>query len=135
MKNKFELEHIGINTANAEEAANLAQLLSTIFNLEPRHGQKSEFGRAYFECMKAPFLGKNGHIAMRTPDLTAAMEELKEKGFTFNMDTAAYFEDGRIKNVYLFRRDELERFRPSPNLQANAGKYPHSHPYPLRFSG
>lgn len=35
----------------------------------------------------------------------------------------------------MFRRDELERFRPSPNLQANAGKYPHSHPYPLRFSG
>lgn len=101
MKNKFELEHIGINTANAEEAANLAQLLSTMFNLEPRHGQKSEFGGAYFECMKAPFLGKNGHIAMRTPDLTAAMEELKEKGFTFNMDTAAYLEDGRIKNVYL----------------------------------
>lgn len=101
MKNKFELEHIGINTANAEEAANLAQLLSTMFNLEPRHGQKSEFGGAYFECMKAPFLGKNGHIAMRTPDLIAAMEELKEKGFTFNMDTAAYFEDGRIKNVYL----------------------------------
>ena len=57
MKNKFELEHIGINTANAEEAANLAQLLSTMFNLEPRHGQKSEFGGAYFECMKAPFLG------------------------------------------------------------------------------
>ena len=101
MKNKFELEHIGINTANAEEAANLAQLLSTMFNLEPRHGQKSEFGGAYVECMKAPFLGKNAHIAMRTPDLTAAMEELKEKGFTFNMDTAAYFEDDRIKNVYL----------------------------------
>ena len=48
MKNKFELEHIGINTANAEEAANLAQLLSTMFNLEPRHGQKSEFGGPYF---------------------------------------------------------------------------------------
>lgn len=101
MKNKFELEHIGINTANAEEAASLAQLLSTMFNLEPRHGQKSEFGGPYFECMKAPFLGKNGHIAMRTADLAAAMEELKEKGFAFNMDTAAYFEDGRIKNVYL----------------------------------
>lgn len=37
--------------------------------------------------------------------------------------------------LFMFRRDELERFRPSPNLQANAGKYPHSHPYPLRFSG
>lgn len=101
MKNKFELEHIGINTPNAEEAAKLAQLLSVMFNLEPRHGNKSEFGGPYFECMKAPFLGTNGHIAMATPDLTAAMDELKEKGFEFNMDTAAYTEEGKIKNVYL----------------------------------
>jgi 2-dehydro-3-deoxyphosphogluconate aldolase/(4S)-4-hydroxy-2-oxoglutarate aldolase len=101
MNNKFELEHIGINTPNAEEADKLARLLSMMFNLEPRHGQKSEFGGPYFECMKAPFLGANGHIAMRTSDLTAAVEELKEKGFSFNMDTAAYTEDGKLKNVYL----------------------------------
>ena len=37
--------------------------------------------------------------------------------------------------ILMFRCDELERFRPSPNPQANAGKYPHSHLYPLRFSG
>ena len=30
---KFELEHIGVNTPNAEEAAKLAQLLSMMFNL------------------------------------------------------------------------------------------------------
>lgn len=101
MRNKYELEHIGINTPNAEEAEKLASLLSMMFNLEPRHGQKSEFGGPYFECMKAPFLGSNGHIAMRTPDLTSAMEELKEKGFSFNMETAAYKEDGTLKNVYL----------------------------------
>mgnify|MGYP001393644585 FL=1 len=101
MKNKFELEHIGINTPNEEEALKLAELLSMMFNLEPRHGQKSEFGGQYFECMKAPFLGTKGHIAMRTPDLTAAVEELKEKDFTFNMDTAAYNDEGKIKNVYL----------------------------------
>ena len=29
------------------------------------------------------------------------MEELEENGFSFRMETAAYFEDGRIKNVYL----------------------------------
>ena len=68
MKSKFELEHIGINTPNAEEAEKLANLLSLVFNLEPRHGQKSEFAGPYFECMKAPFLGTNGHIAMRTPN-------------------------------------------------------------------
>ena len=99
--NKFELEHIGINTPNAEEAEKLAKLLSMMFNLESRHGQKSEFGGPYFECMKAPFLGTYGHIAMRTSDLTAATKELKEKGFSFNMDTAAYSEDNKLKNVYL----------------------------------
>ena len=101
MKNTFELEHVGINTDNAGEAEQLALLLCKLFNLEPRHGQKSEFAGNYFECMKSPFLGKNGHIAMRTPDLKAAMEELEENGFRFRMETAAYFEDGRIKNVYL----------------------------------
>jgi len=101
MINKFELEHIGINTPNEEKALKLAELLSLMFNLEPRHGQKSEFAGPYFECMKAPFLGTNGHIAMRTADLTAAVEELKEKGFTLNMDTAAYNEEGKLKNVYL----------------------------------
>lgn len=101
MKNKFELEHIGINMQNADEALKLAELLSMMFNLEPRSGQKSVFGGPYFECMKTPFLGSNGHIAMRTHDLAAAVSELKEKGFDFNMDTAAYNDDGTMKNVYL----------------------------------
>ena len=101
MENKFELEHIGITNHSPEEAEKLAQLLSMMFNLTPRHGEKSEFAGSYFECMKAPYLGTNGHIAMRTPDLTAAVEELKAKGFAFNMDTAAYNEDGHLKNIYL----------------------------------
>ena len=101
MKCKFELLHVGINTPNAEEAEKLAQLLGMMFNLEPRYGNKSNFAGTYFECMKAPFLGTNGHIALGTPDLTAAVEELKEKGFSFNMDTAAYTEEGKLKNIYL----------------------------------
>lgn len=101
MENKFELEHIGINTENDTEALELAKLLSEIFNLIPRHGQKSEFAGDYFECMKAPFLGKNGHIAMRTLDLESAVEELGGKGISFNMETATYDEEGKIKNIYL----------------------------------
>lgn len=101
MENKFELAHLGINTPDPEAALELAKLLSLVFNLNPRHGQKSEFAGPYFECMKAPFLGAKGHIAMRTPDLEAAVAELKEKGFDFRMDTAAYFDDGKLKNIYL----------------------------------
>ena len=101
MENKFELAHVGINTPDPESALELAKLLSLVFNLNPRHGQKSEFAGEYFECMKSPFLGKNGHIAMRTPDMDAAVEELRGKGFAFKMETAAYTEDGKLKNIYL----------------------------------
>ena len=108
MENKFELAHLGINTPDPEAALELAKLLSLVFNLNPRHGQKSEFAGEFFECMKSPFLGANGHIAMRTPDLDAAVAELREKGFAFKMDTAAYTEDGKLKNIYL--EDEFGGF-------------------------
>ncbi|MCI9649982.1 2-dehydro-3-deoxyphosphogluconate aldolase [Oscillibacter sp.] len=101
MRNEFELAHLGINTPDPQAALELAKLLSLVFNLNPRHGQKSEFAGEYFECMKAPFLGRNGHIAMRTPDLDDAVAELREKGFAFKMDTAAYTEEGKLKNIYL----------------------------------
>ena len=41
MKNTFTLAHVGVNTENAEEALALAELLAGMFNLAPRHGQKS----------------------------------------------------------------------------------------------
>lgn len=101
MKNTFTLAHVGVNTENAEEALALAELLAGMFNLAPRHGQKSEFAGPYFECMKAPFHGKNGHIAMQTLDLESAVAELKEKGFSFREETAAYDDAGKLKNIYL----------------------------------
>ncbi len=101
MKCKFTLEHVGINTPNEEEAKKLVTLLCTLLNLEPRQGDKSDFAGPYFECMKYPYLGTNGHIAMKTDSVEDAMAELKEKGFSFNMDTAAYNEDGTLKNIYL----------------------------------
>lgn len=60
---------------------------------------------------------------------TGVMEKLRLPGLQQTVG-------GSATGIYgVFRRDELERFRPSPNPQANAGKYPHSHPCPLRFSG
>ena len=50
MENKFELAHLGINTPDPESALELAKLLSLVFNLNPRHGQKSEFAGEFFEC-------------------------------------------------------------------------------------
>lgn len=98
---KYELVHVGLNLKNEEEALQTAKLLSLLFDLKIREGQKSIFAGEYFECMRSPYLGAMGHIAMGTPDLEAAVAELREKGFAFREDTAQYDEDGKLKNIYL----------------------------------
>lgn len=101
MENKFELLHVGINTPDAAKAEETAKLLALMFNLEVKMGNKSIFAGKYFECMKSPFYGSMGHIAMATADVDAAKAELESKGFAFKADTAAYTEDGALKNIYL----------------------------------
>ena len=101
MKNKFHLVHIGINQGSTEEAEKTAGILAAAFNLNVRAGNKSVFAGDYFECMRSPYLGTNGHIAMGTPDLEAAIAELREKGFSVREDTAQYDDEGKLKNIYL----------------------------------
>ena len=98
---KYELIHVGLNLKNEEEALRTAKLFCLMFDLKIREGQKSIFAGDYFECMRSPYLGAMGHIAMGTPDLEAAVAELKEKGFSFREDTAQYDEEGKLKNIYL----------------------------------
>ena len=81
-------------------------------------------GDYYIPCLALPAEKENKPIGLWGQRHKRYLQEHKRAVYTTLLTS------GR-----LFRRDELERFRPSPNLRANAGKYPHSHPYPLRFSG
>lgn len=101
MENSFELVHVGLNLENAEDAQSVAERLAALFQLPVRQGKKSVFAGSYFECMKAPFLGEKGHIAMCTDNLAETVEELKDKGYSFREETAVYDEDGKLMNVYL----------------------------------
>jgi hypothetical protein len=101
MDNHFELVHIGINLGSLEEAQRTADTLSLLFNLQPRQGKKSVFAGSFFECLREPYLGKNGHIAMCTDNLIAAVAELKGKGFSFFEKSASYDETGALSNIYL----------------------------------
>ena len=51
--------------------------------------------------MKAPYKGKNGHIAIGTPDVAAAKAELEARGFTFDESTAKFKADGALNAIYL----------------------------------
>lgn len=101
MEIQFELVHVGLNLNSPEEAQETADKFSLLFNLQQRQGAKSVFAGPFFECMKTPFLGAKGHIAMCTKDLKAAVEELKGKGFLFREETASYDEAGILRNIYL----------------------------------
>lgn len=92
---------MGINCANAEEARKGATLLEALFGLTVREGNSSVFAGKDVELMKSPYLGKNGHIAIGTPDVVAAVEELKSRGFAFNMESAKYKADGTLNAIYL----------------------------------
>lgn len=92
---------MGINCANAEEARKGAALLEALFGLTVREGNSSVFAGKDVELMKSPYLGKNGHIAIGTPDVAAAVEELKSRGFAFNMESAKYKADGTLNAIYL----------------------------------
>ncbi|MFI3206862.1 MAG: bifunctional 4-hydroxy-2-oxoglutarate aldolase/2-dehydro-3-deoxy-phosphogluconate aldolase [Clostridia bacterium] len=94
----FEMVHIGINTDNADEAMNAAKMFSLMFGFDIADGNSSIFvGNRKFEIMKTNYLGKNGHIAIRTNTLPRAVAYFKKHGFEFLEDTfngkAIYFKD------------------------------------------
>ena len=98
---KYSLAHIGINAANKEEALKAAELFQTLFGFTVKEGNSSVFAGTGIEVMKEPYLGKNGHIAIGTPDVAAAKAELEARGFAFNDATAKFKADGTLNAIYL----------------------------------
>lgn len=96
----FELKHIGINAANEEEADSVAGSFEKLFGFAKKAGGSSVFAGSAIEVMKAPYLGKNGHIAIGTNYIERAVYHMELQGFEFDMDTAKY-KDGKLKAVYL----------------------------------
>ena len=88
---EYTFAHMGINCANAEEARKGAALLEALFGLTVREGNSSVFAGKDVELMKSPYLGKNGHIAIGTPDVVAAVEELKSLNAIYLADEICGF--------------------------------------------
>ena len=83
----FSLSHIGINTENEEDALKNANKIFELFEFPTKVGNSSIFNGKEFEWMKKPFLGKNGHIAIGTRNVEAAMAFLKRRGIAFREET------------------------------------------------
>ena len=83
----FSLAHVGVNCANEGEAEQTAKTLCALFGLEYKAGSSSIFAGSAVECMKAPYLGKNGHIAIATNSLDRAVYHLGRQGVEFDEST------------------------------------------------
>ena len=96
----FEVAHIGINCENGEASLEVCRKLDEAFALGVKEGNSSNFASNGIEVMKSMYLGKNGHIAIRTNSIPLAIAELAKKGFACDMETAKY-KGERMIAVYL----------------------------------
>ena len=96
----FELAHVGINCENADDSLAVCNELEKAFDFEVKTGNSSNFASTGVEVMKSMYLGKNGHLAVRTNKIETAVAELEKRGFAVDMDTAKYKGD-RMAAVYL----------------------------------
>jgi len=103
----FEVAHVGINCESAEESMAVCEQLNAAFDFEIKEGNSSNFSTSAIEVMKSMYLGRNGHIAIRTNSMPVAIAELEKRGFVVDMETAKYKGD-RINAVYL--KDEMGGF-------------------------
>lgn len=96
----YELAHIGINAPDSGASEAVCAEFAAAFGLPVKYGASSNFAGAGVEVMKSPYLGANGHIAIRTNDAVRAAADLEAKGFKLNPDSAKY-KGGRLTAVYL----------------------------------
>ena len=105
----FELAHIGVNEENEEKATKTADRFSYIFGMDKKVGNSSIFSGSALEVMKSPYLGKNGHIAVKTNYIERAVNYLSSVlGVEFDETTAKTDAKGNMKAIYL--KEEIGGF-------------------------
>ena len=104
----FTVAHVGINCQNEDEAKATTEKFAKMFGWEQKVGNSSVFAGSYIECMKTPFKGAKGHIAVSTNSVTRAVYQLQAMGVQVDLDTAKFDADGRMTVVYL--KDEFSGF-------------------------
>ncbi|MBQ8175891.1 MAG: bifunctional 4-hydroxy-2-oxoglutarate aldolase/2-dehydro-3-deoxy-phosphogluconate aldolase [Oscillospiraceae bacterium] len=96
----FELKHIGINETDDASADKTADMFS-VFGFDKKVGNSSIFAGSAVEVMKAPYLGKNGHIAIGTNYIERAVYHLEKRGVEFDKETEKRDAKGNLKAIYI----------------------------------
>ena len=76
-------------------------MFDNAFGFAKKVGNSSVFASTYVECMKKPFKGKMGHIAVATNSVKRAMYQLKMRGYTIDESSVKYDAKGNPNVAYL----------------------------------
>ena len=96
-KDNTSLENLGLGDG-ADSVGD--GILDAAFGFGVKEGNSSNFAGSGVEVMKSPYLGKNGHIAVKTNSIPRAAAELAKNGFTLDESTAKY-KGEKMVAVYL----------------------------------
>ena len=97
----FKVVHVGINCKDAAEAESVADKFDDAFGFAKKVGNSSVFASSYVECMKSPFRGDMGHIAISTNSVKRAVYQLKMKGYEADQSSFKYDKAGNLTVAYL----------------------------------
>ena len=97
----FSLAHVGINSADAEEAERVCRRFCQVFRLPYRPGNSSDFAGEAVECMKQPFRGAKGHLGFRTKSCERARAYFEGLGIGIAEETCKIDGSGALKSFYL----------------------------------
>ena len=97
----FEMVHVGVNCADPAEAERVADMFDNAFGFTKKVGNSSVFASTYVECMKQPFRGKMGHMAVATNSVKRAMYQLEMRGYTVDPSSVKYDKKGVPTVAYL----------------------------------
>ena len=103
----FEIDHVGINTENETVAKDIARNFSQFFNFSINENEFSIFMDKSVEIIKNAYLGKHGHIAIKTNYIERAINYIEIMGGKFDINTIKK-EDGKIVSIFL--QDEIGGF-------------------------
>lgn len=105
----FEIGHLGVNTADAADASDVAVKFAKAFGgLETSEGNSSFWAGKIIEIMKGKGRGVNGHIAIKTNSVDRAVYHLKAQGIEFDESSALFNADGSMKVIFF--KDEIAGF-------------------------
>lgn len=104
----FRVVHVGINCKDAAEAEQIARLFCSVFDVSYQPGETAIFAGSLAECIKGPYLGAHGHIAIGTNDVDRAIYHLKRRGVIF--DEASRKVDSQGRTTLIYFQEEIGGF-------------------------